>query len=96
MSSSLGSVLLCPSFSSTALKARKAQTQQVWILNSGASHHITADFFCLINPVPTVVGIEVGGGQVLYSKYKGNVCLSVEIAEKESMCTLSDVLYLPD
>ena len=78
-----------------ALKARDATTYQVWILDTGASHHITADFFCLINPVSHRVGIEVGGGQVLYSQYKGNVCLSVLVAGKVSNFSLSDVLYLP-
>ena len=28
------------------------------------------------------MGIEVGGGQVLYSQYKGNVCLSVLVTGK--------------
>ena len=40
------------------------------------------------------MGIEVGVGQVLYSQYKGNVCLSVLVAGKVSNFSLSDVLYL--
>ena len=35
---------------------------QVWILDTGASHHITADISCLSNLVSRVVDIEVGGG----------------------------------
>ena len=41
------------------------------------------------------MGIEVGGGQVLYSQYLGNVCLSVLVAGKVSNFSLSNVLYLP-
>ena len=77
------------------LKAQDATIYEVWILDTGASYYITADFFCLINPVSHHVGIEVSGGQVLYSQYKGNVYLSVLVVGKVSNFSLSDVLYLP-
>ena len=80
----------------SALKAQVDSTHQVWIFDTGASHYITADFFCLTNPVSHRMGITVGGGRVLYSTYKGTVRLTVDIAGIMSNISLTDVLYLPD
>ena len=84
-SSSLTVASLFSSFSSVfdvasfiwgmALEAWDASTYQVWILDTGTSYYITADSFCLINPILYCVGIEVSGIQVLYLQYKGNVYL---------------------
>jgi hypothetical protein len=80
----------------SALKAQTNSTHQVWIFDTGASHHITADFLCLSAPVSRRVGITVGGGKVLYSTHAGTVRLTVEIAGILSNVSLTDVLYLPD
>src|SRR6185503_18954422 len=80
----------------SALRAQADSTHQVWIFDTGASHHITADFLCLTNPVSHRMEITVGGGKVLYSTHKGTVRLTVDIAGILSSISLTDVLYLPN
>jgi hypothetical protein len=65
-------------------------TQQVWVLDTGASHHITADFSLLHSPVPHRKGIKVGGGNVLFSTHRGMVKLLIDVDNHVSSVTLSD------
>jgi hypothetical protein len=72
------------------------ESQQVWILDTGTSHHITSDLSHLHSPVPLRLGIKVGGGQVLYSAHKGNVILKFFVDGRVIPVALYDVLYIPE
>jgi len=69
---------------------------EVWIFDTGASFHITADFSHLLNPVHCHVGLTVGGRRVMYATHQGNVVLSLEVPSDVLSLTLIDVLYVPD
>ncbi|MHB8545134.1 MAG: DDE-type integrase/transposase/recombinase, partial [Leptospirales bacterium] len=71
-------------------------THEVWIFDTGASFHITADFSHLQEPVRCHVGLTVGGGRVMHATHQGNVSLDVEVSGSVISVTLSDVLYVPD
>ena len=71
-------------------------TYEVWIFDTGASFHITADFSHLLNPVRCHVGLTVGGGRVMHATNQGNVVLSLEVPTGVLSLTLIDVLYVPD
>ena len=82
----------------TTLKATEStsKTSEVWIFDTEALHHITANFSLLQEPTPAIVGsIKVGGGQVLYSTHKGNVRLTVENDGNSVDFLLSNVLFIP-
>ena len=83
--------------SSSPAHARKARNlQQVWVLDTGATHHIAADFSSLIRPTPFRFPIEVGGGRVYHSSNKGNVKLVLDISGQDLEVTFTDVLFVPD
>src|SRR5258706_5335584 len=67
---------------------------QGWILDTGASHHITADISCLSNLVSRIVDIKVGGGQIFQSSYSGLVRLSMVVSGIKLSFVLHDVLYM--
>jgi len=71
-------------------------TYEVWIFDTGASFHITADFSHLLNPVLCHVGLTVGGGRVMHATNQGNVVLSLEVPTGVLSLTLIDILYVPD
>src|SRR5690606_5660092 len=79
-----------------ALKASAIKLPKVWIFDTGASHHITADISDLTDPVAYRFGITVGGGTVLHSTHKGTVHMSVDVGGRVIALTLSNVLYLSD
>src|SRR5690606_33511964 len=79
-----------------AMKASATKLPKVWIFDTGASHHITADISDLTDPVAHSFGITVGGGTVLHSTHKGTVHMSVDVGGRVIALTLSNVLYLPD
>jgi hypothetical protein len=80
---------------STALHSN-VETKLGWILDTGASHHITSDLTSLHNPEPFRIGIKVGGGQVLFSTHRGTIQLGSFIDGHIIPVTLYDVLYLPE
>ena len=67
---------------------------QVWILDTRASHHITANISCLSNLVSKVVDIDVGGGRTFQSSYAGSVRLSIVVSSIKLSFVLYDVLYI--
>jgi len=71
-------------------------TYQVWIFDTGACYHITADFSHLQNPVHCHVGLTVGGGRVMHATYQRNVVLSLEVPTGVLSLTLIDILYVPN
>jgi len=71
-------------------------TYEVWIFDTGASFHITADFSQPLNPVRCHVGLTVGSGRVIHATYQGNMVLSLEVPTGVLSLTLIDVLYVPD
>jgi len=44
-------------------------TYEVWIFDTGASFHITADFSHHLNPVRCHVGLTVSGGRVMHAMH---------------------------
>jgi hypothetical protein len=73
-----------------AMKASATKLPTVWIFDTGASHHITADISDLTDPVAYCFSITVGGGNVLYSTQKRTVIMSVEIHGRVICLTLSN------
>jgi len=71
-------------------------TYEVWIFDTGAFLHITANFSHLLNPVRCHVGLMVGGGRVMHATDQGNMLLSLEVPTGVLSLTLIDVLYVPD
>ena len=71
-------------------------TYEVWIFDTGASFHITADFSHLLNPVCCHIGLTVGGRRVMHTMHQGNVVLSLEVPTGVLSLTLLPVLYVPD
>jgi len=69
---------------------------KVWIFDTGASFHITADFSYLLNLVRCYVGLTVDSRRVMYGMHQGNVVLSLEVPTSVLSLTLIDVLYVPD
>ena len=98
VTSSFSYRLTCPPVpppSGSALKTSEKHINELWSFDTGATHHITADISHLINPKPTRVEIEVGGGNVLYSTMSGTVRFKVEYEGRVIGFSLSNVLYIP-
>jgi hypothetical protein len=72
------------------------ESQQVWILDTSTSYHITSDLSRLHSPAPFRLGIKVGGEQVLYSMHKGTVMLNPFVDCHVIPVTLFDVLFIPE
>jgi len=94
-------VISCPSSHSASVNvpaqvSANHTTYEVWIFDTGASFHITANFSHLLNPVHCHVGLTVGGGRVMHATHQGNVVLSLEVPTGVLSLTLIDVLYMPD
>jgi len=71
-------------------------TYEVWIFDTGASYHITADFSHLLDPVHCHVGLTVGSGRIMHATHRGNVWLDIEVSGHVISITLTNVLFLPD
>ena len=82
--------------SGSAFKTTNDNTYEVWIFETGASFHITADFSTPLEPIRCHVGLTVGGGACLHATHMGSVQLDIEIGGSVLSVTLSDVLYVPD
>ena len=80
----------------SAFKTANDKTYEVWIFDTGASFHITADFSYLLEPIRCHVGLTVGGGASLQATHMGSVHLDMEISCSVLSITRSDVLYVPD
>jgi len=70
-SSSSPSCGSCPS--GPVLATANHSTYELWIFDTGASSHITADFPHLLHPVRCHVGLTVGGGRVMHATHQENV-----------------------
>ena len=81
--------------SGSAFKTAYDKTYEVCIFDTGASFHITADFYHLLEPIRCNVGLTVGGGTCLDATHGGSVQLDMEIGDSVLSVTLSDVLYVP-
>ena len=82
--------------SGSAFKTANDKTYEVWMFDTGASFHITADFSYLLEPIRCHVGLTVGGAVCLHATYMGSVQLHREISSSVLSVTLSDVSYVPD
>jgi len=72
------------------------KTYDVWILDTGASYHITADFSHIHDPVRCHVGLTVGSGRIMHAMHRGNLWLDIEVSGHIISITLTNVLYVPD
>ena len=82
--------------SGTAFKTANDKTYEVWIFDTAASFHISADFSYLLEPIHCHVGLTVGGGACLHASHMGLVQFDMEIGGSVLSVTLSNVLYVPD
>ena len=82
--------------SGSAFQTANDKTYEVWIFDTGASFHITADFAHLLEPIRCHVGLTVGSGACLHATHMGSVQLDMEIGGSVLSVTLSDVLCVPD
>jgi hypothetical protein len=71
-------------------------SRQLWIVDSGATSHITADISCLHDVQPTDVKVNFGNGSVGRAEAVGDVILSGIPGMYGVNLVLRKVLYVPD
>ena len=69
-----------------------------WIVDSGASQHMTNDSSCLQNfkVLETPIRIEIGDGRTLFATGLGDTDLTVSISGVDKNCCMKDILFVPD
>ena len=72
------------------------ETYIVWILEKGASFHITCDFSHLLLPISCHEGTRVGGGACSHAAHMESLQLYMKIAGSVLSITLADVLNVFD
>ena len=78
----------------TALALAATESHQDWVLDSGASHHITNDQSLLVNERPSNVAITFGNGASANAISEGDVLLGMGLVSARQI-TLKDVLCIP-
>jgi hypothetical protein len=71
-------------------------SRQLWIVDSGATSHITADISCLHDVRPADVVVNFGNGSIGRAEAVGDVILSGVPGIYGTNLTLRNVLYVPD
>ena len=71
----------------------RASYDQEWVLDSGASRHITYDFTKMINVRPVSITIAFGNGSEAKASHIGDVPFTLD---NGSTMTVLDVLYVPE
>ena len=69
-----------------------------WIIDSGASHHMTNNrkYFKKIDPVREVAIVEVGDGRTLSVEGVDSIQLKLQLSSgKTTNCVIKDVLFVP-
>jgi len=87
-----------PASASHATTATVAASKY-WIMDSGASHHMTShrDWFQTYYPFQTPLPIELGNNAVIHAQGKGTIKMQLDVYGKSiSDNTLTDVLYAPE
>ena len=79
-----------------ALVSVQNTSSVVWTFDTCATHHITADFSLLIDPVPFSKEIEIGDGRVVKSTGQGKVKLDIVDGTSVIPLFLTSVLYIPN
>nr|XP_017221723.1 PREDICTED: uncharacterized protein LOC108198480 [Daucus carota subsp. sativus] len=75
--------------SMTTICLASCHTSLDWVLDSGATDHITCHNTLLINPIVCDINICLPNGHIAHVKTKGQIQLTSELI-------LHDVLYIPD
>ena len=79
-----------------ASQPRAVQSRQLWVVDSGATRHISPDVNCFHNLQPAVVEVSYGNGSVGRAEAVGDMILSGVSGMHGSTLTIKDVLYVPD
>ena len=74
----------------------KCDCEQMWVGDTGASHHMTCHNKGFINIKTCEDEIQVGSGERLKAKYVGDLPGYLMEEEKVSTITLKNVAYIPD
>jgi hypothetical protein len=75
---------------------KSEQSRQQWVVDSGATSHITADLNCLQNVRPADVVVNFGNGSAGRAEAVGDVFLSGVSGMDGTNVWLKNVLYVPD
>jgi hypothetical protein len=75
-----------------------SSSKEEWIMDSGASHHMTSNRALLINyeSFKTPTPIELGNNAVIYAQGRGSVTLNLNVDNKQMKGIFTNVLYVPD
>ncbi|DBA02497.1 TPA: hypothetical protein N0F65_010969 [Lagenidium giganteum] len=79
----------------TWMAAADAAANAVWLLDSGASHHITGQGHELINTKPCELHVTVADGRVITATTKGDLPLIIERDGSQRRIVLQDVHHIP-
>ncbi len=69
-------------------------TKDVWIIDSGATAHVTWMYDALVNVRPVTKGLSLADGTMLYSEQMGDVVLRQ--GNNEQKLVLKNVCYIPE
>ena len=83
---------------SMIVNATRVQDNEPWLMDSGASHHMTSNrhLFMTYTPLSQQVMIELGNNNIIYAEGKGSICMELDVNGKQMNGVLTDVLYAPE
>ena len=67
-----------------------------WVLDSGATHHMTSDSTQFQSLTPVQIPIQVANGATMTAEGEGDVLLNLVVEGVENQVTLKKVLYVPE
>jgi hypothetical protein len=83
-----------------ALSVKSVKRRKKWIIDSGASKHMSYDeslFHNGLRKLEKPQGVQLGDGHIVNAEYGGEVILNVEVKPGVTRrCKLKNVLYVPD
>ena len=78
--------------------AMTSTSREEWILDSGASHHMTSDrkWFTRYEEFKNVTPIELGNNALINAEGKGTIEMDLTVNDNAIKGLLTDVLYVPE
>lgn len=86
----------CQKMNYEANSSKRISERNEWLLDSGATDHLTSDRKKLTDFENETANITCAGGESLRSKGKGNMEITWSAENGGTTMTLSDVLYVPE
>jgi len=67
-----------------------------WVLDSGATHHMTSDRTQFQNLTPARISISIANGATMIAEGEGDILLNLQLDDETNQVLLKKVLYVPE